>query len=50
VVRQVSMDRFSGEDFALLSRHSDAGVAVPTSRRTNAASGGKDRQDPSIEV
>jgi hypothetical protein len=43
------MDRVSGEDFASLARRSDAGVAGPTSRRSNAASGVKDRQDPSIE-
>jgi len=49
VVRQPSIDRVSGEGFASLARRSDAGVAVPTSRRSNAASGVKDRQGPSNE-
>jgi hypothetical protein len=49
VVRQSSFDRVSGEDFASLARRSDAGVAGPTSRRSNAASGVKDRQDSSNE-
>ncbi len=49
VTRQPSSDRVPGEDFSSLARRSDAGVAGPTSRRSNAASGGKDRQDTSLD-
>ena len=50
VVCPASSDSVSGEDFASLARRADAGVAGSTSRRRNATSGVKGRQNASLEA